>query len=385
VSLLLDALKEAEFRKQRPEGTAPVEHTRDVSADTRSMPLSLAIDPVITPTVVVPAPTPLRPPTNLPDSSSAPRVPHPEATAVNRPVATRSALPLLAGMAIAIVVLFALAYYLLKPHAATIPGVDSATLAAVLPPDTPAAPVTATPEPTAAAPLVPPSWLRPDAATIAPPRRRDAPLHSQQRTLMVAATPINVTAGRPSPLSEAYAALVAGNLPEAERLYGATLAGEPRQPDAHLGLAVIAQSRGDRESAARHYRAVLDTVPDHAQAWCGLANLAGDGDVDSMESRLRGLIAARPAAALHFALGNLLARQSRWSEAQESHFAAVSAAPENADYAFNLAVALDHLGKHAAASTYYSEALAIADSGQSVQFDAVAARQRLAELAPEAP
>lgn len=198
-------------------------------------------------------------------------------------------------------------------------------------------------------------------------------------------TPRLEIAGRPSPLPAAYAALRAGDLALAERLYTETLAGEPDQPDAHLGLAALAQGRGDDAAAVRHYRAVLEAVPDHPRAWAGLAALAGSGELEPMESKLRGLIATRPAPALHFALGNVLARQGRWAEAQQGFFAASAADPQNADYAFNLAVSLERIGKASAASPHYARAASLAEAGAPAQFLPAVARQRLAELQPGTP
>jgi Flp pilus assembly protein TadD len=183
-----------------------------------------------------------------------------------------------------------------------------------------------------------------------------------------------------APLQRAYAALRSGDLVTAEAGYREALRAEPHQVDAHLGLAVMAQARGDSTVALSHFRAVLESTPDHARAWSGLSDLAGAQELDGMESRLRGLIARRPAPTLQFALGNVLARQSRWAEAQESYFRAASAEPENAEYAFNLAVSLDHLGKRDATVTWYGRALELARSGRPVQFDTVSATQRLAAL-----
>lgn len=182
------------------------------------------------------------------------------------------------------------------------------------------------------------------------------------------------------PLQRAYDALRAGDLATAEAGYREVLREAPHQVDAHLGLAVIAQARGSVAVALSHYRAVLDSVPDHARAWSGLSDLAGEQELDGMESRLRGLIARRPAATLQFALGNVLARQSRWAEAQEYYFRAASGEPGNAEYAFNLAVALDHLGKRDATVTWYGRALDLARDGRPVQFDTASATQRLTAL-----
>lgn len=199
-----------------------------------------------------------------------------------------------------------------------------------------------------------------------------------------ARAPLVIT-GRPSPLTAAHAALRAGDLPRAEQLYRETLATERDQADAHLGMALIEQSRGAVAAALAQYRAVLAIRPGDAQAWAGLADLTSDGELEAMESRLRTLLAARPDPALHFALGNILARQARWSQAQESYFAAATGAPQNADYAFNLAVALDRLGKGSAALPHYQRALVLAGDARAVQFDSTSARARVLQLEAARP
>lgn len=218
-------------------------------------------------------------------------------------------------------------------------------------------------------------------ADASPPATQPAPALVASR---VERAPV-VISGRPSPLAAAHAALRAGDLQRAESLYRQTLAAEPDQPDAHLGMALIEQSRGARAAAIAQYRAVLTLRPGDPQAWAGLSDLTGDGELEAMESRLRSLIATRPDAALHFALGNIMARQARWPDAQESYFAAVTGAPQNADYAFNLAVALDQLGKGRAAMPHYAHALALAGDARAVQFDANAARARLQQLEAATP
>ena len=85
------------------------------------------------------------------------------------------------------------------------------------------------------------------------------------------------------------------------------------------------------------------------------------------------------AAVLHFALGNVYAGESRWAEAQQAYFRAVSSDPGNADYAFNLAVSLDHLNQNKHAADYYRRALALAARGPA-GFDRQRATNRLREL-----
>ncbi|RKZ34485.1 MAG: tetratricopeptide repeat protein, partial [Gammaproteobacteria bacterium] len=87
------------------------------------------------------------------------------------------------------------------------------------------------------------------------------------------------------------------------------------------------------------------------------------------ESRLKLLLADEPEAGhLHFGLGNLYARQGRWPQAQDAYFNAYTTQPQNADYAFNLAVSLDHLAQRDAAMSYYQRALDLGDR-QSAGFE----------------
>jgi tetratricopeptide (TPR) repeat protein len=231
-------------------------------------------------------------------------------------------------------------------------------------------------------PQAPASEALPERATRA---RSDEAATAPTPVAAPVAKPIVVIgSATPSPLQAAYTALQAGDLPRARTLYEQVLATDASQPDAHLGLALIAQSQQDREAAIKHLRAVLTVIPDQPRAWAGLAELASDGELAALESRLRGLLATKPDASLNFALGNNLMRQSRWAEAQEQYFAATTAAPDNAEYRFNLAVALDRIGKRAAAAGHYGAALQLAE-GKPVQFDLAAVRTRLAALSAEAP
>ena len=126
------------------------------------------------------------------------------------------------------------------------------------------------------------------------------------------------------------------------------------------------------------FRSELD--PRDPNAAAGLIGLRGTIDPVQAESRLKNLLANQPGAAiLHFALGNILAAQSRWADAQQSYFRAVAAEPENPDYEFNLAVSLDHLHKDRLALEHYQRALALAGS-RSAGFNKPQAEARIRDL-----
>lgn len=181
-------------------------------------------------------------------------------------------------------------------------------------------------------------------------------------------------------LSSAYQAFMAGDSGKAEIDYRKVLQQTPNNRDALLGLAAIAASRGQADEAASHYLRLLQLDPRDAAAQASLIGLKGYSDPTLSESRLKGLLSqSSDAGYLHFALGNLYAQQSRWSEAQESYFNALHAEPGNTDYAFNLAVALDHLDQHKPALVYYQRALSLL-KGRSAGFNRDQLNKRIHEL-----
>ena len=125
----------------------------------------------------------------------------------------------------------------------------------------------------------------------------------------------------------------------------------------------------------------MQTDPRDAQAQAALLALrSGRSDPLATESRVKSLLAADPGAhALNFTLGNQLAQQNRWGEAQQEYFKAYTAEPDNADFAYNLAVSLDHL-RQGQALDYYQRAITLAEK-HGASFDVAAARSRAATLA----
>ncbi len=375
MSLLLDALKEAEHFKRNPRGAAgaqPSPASVEPGTD-RHRALSLEEEPV--PVAAAPEP--------------AVAVQGARLTEFTRPQLVRPAVRGRAGnsrqnwllglLGVIVLLLGGSYYYFMRADQSAPAMVLQPAITAPLAAETPPAPQH----------ILPPATFVPQAPALeaerepVPRARNTAATVTPPPDAAPAARPIVVVgSSTPSPLQAAHAALQSGDLPRARTLYGQVLAADASQPDAHLGLALIAQSLQERDPAISHFRAVLSTIPDQPRAWSGLAELASDGELPALESKLRSLLATRPDAALHFALGNNLMRQSRWAEGQEQYFAATTAAPDNAEYRFNLAVALDRLGKREAAAGHYRKALQLAE-GRPVQFDVASVRTRLAALPAE--
>lgn len=180
-------------------------------------------------------------------------------------------------------------------------------------------------------------------------------------------------------LATAYAAYQNGDYATANKSYLAALEITPQNRDALLGLAVISQQQGKDAASANYYRQVLAIDPRDPLAHAGLASFDGS-DRSSRENHLKRLISHHPEeAALHLALGHLYAEQSRWSDAQQAYFNALTMDPGNVLFAFNLAVSLDHLGQYRDAAKHYRQALDRAPSG-SPGFDRFQAERRLDQL-----
>jgi tetratricopeptide (TPR) repeat protein len=180
-------------------------------------------------------------------------------------------------------------------------------------------------------------------------------------------------------LGAAYDLLQAGQYEQARQAYEKLRIAQPDNPDVLLGLAVIAQNRNHTEQAAQLYLRVIELDPRNGYAQAGLVGLIGRADPAAAEAKLKQLIAQQPAAYPQFALGNLYAAQGRWSEAQAAYFEAYRLEPDAADYAFNLAVSLEHIGQPRSAAEYYQRALRLAQ-GAAVHFDPAQARSRLQQL-----
>lgn len=184
-------------------------------------------------------------------------------------------------------------------------------------------------------------------------------------------------------LQTAYADFQAGRLAQAETGYRQVLARDTDNRDARMGLAAIALRSGLLEAARAQYQAVLQRNPRDLTAHAALADLGQDRNANT-ESQLKSLLAEQPQSApLHFALANLYAEQQRWPYAQQAYFEAQRLAPEHPDYAFNLAVSLEHLGQSKLALEYYRRAVQLAGA-HNAQFDLRAAQQRVTALSLQA-
>ncbi|HET9403620.1 MAG TPA: tetratricopeptide repeat protein [Burkholderiales bacterium] len=250
----------------------------------------------------------------------------------------------------------------------------------------PAAPATTVAPPLSSAPLLKEAAMEPAPAAAARPKPQPAaPVAAREAGPRNA---ISVSRSTPEPVlnplhTQAYAALQSGRSEEAQRLYGQLLDAEPKNVDALLGLAAIASRQGNVEEASRRYLQILELEPRHALAQSGLIALLGGADPLAAESKLRQLIAREPSAHLYFTLGNLYAGQSQWAAAQQAYFQAHHLEPANPDYAYNLAVALEHVSQPKLALGFYRRAAQLAAARGRVNFNVSQAQERIGKLAAQ--
>ena len=244
-----------------------------------------------------------------------------------------------------------------------IPGLPSAA---------PAAPAKPAPRPIEREPETP--ILRPQPRVSAPIARAPTPAKTE------------VTATRAVPqvhpkVGSAYSSYLAGDYATARADYQQALRDEPANRDALLGLAALDVRSKRYDAAEASYVRLLQADPRDAHAQAALIALrAGRVDPVAAESRVKVMLADNPGAhVLNFTLGNQFAQQGRWAEAQQEYFRAFSAEPDNPDFAYNLAVSLDHLRQPKLALDYYRRALQLARS-RAASFDSSAAEARAAQL-----
>ena len=180
-------------------------------------------------------------------------------------------------------------------------------------------------------------------------------------------------------LERAYRAFLIGDGTSAAEAYRDVLRHEPGNRDAHLGLAALAVRAGRGNEAAGHYARVLESHPADTVARAALIAI-DERDPAQGEGRLMALLRREPHAAhLHFDLGNLYAAQRRWPEAQRSFSDAYRLDRRNADYAYNLAVSLDHLSRPESALRHYREALLLSRT-RAAGFETSEVSQRIRDI-----
>lgn len=261
------------------------------------------------------------------------------------------------------------------------PVADTAAVEAVVA----AAPVT---EQTAPAETVVSSG---DPGQLLPPVLPPALPEATSTITVQSASPIQISRSQPirnpdMQMLTAWSAYQQGDYAAARMLYQQSLAINPDNRDALLGIAASAMQQGDMASARQTYARLLSMNPRDPLARTGMLETTAAGDPIQRESDLKALLNDHPdLAAISYALGNLYASQQRWHDAQQAYYNALLSArtqasgPVSPDYAFNLAISLERINQPQAALNFYREAKTLSNDHTS-SFDMAILEQRLQVL-----
>lgn len=180
-----------------------------------------------------------------------------------------------------------------------------------------------------------------------------------------------------------YRALGQNQFAQAREAYSQVLTNNPTQRDALLGIAYAHYALGSTEQALSTLRRLIELYPRDSDALSALY-LIGGGDPQVEETRMKqSLERSDNPAALHYALGVLYFDQARYGEAERAFSRASGLLPNQPDYAYNLALALDQLGRQREAARQYVLALNLANQTTAVfSRDLARARLRILTAAP---
>ncbi|MCK5002491.1 MAG: tetratricopeptide repeat protein [Gammaproteobacteria bacterium] len=186
--------------------------------------------------------------------------------------------------------------------------------------------------------------------------------------------PVNVL------LRNAWAAYNKEDYLAANRGYEKVLKREPKNRDGLLGVAAVAVKNANYKKARASYQLLLKLNPRDQVAMAAMTNINELSVNNQNESQLKFMLQQQPSAThLNFALGNSYARKSKWPEAQSEYFKAWQGDSKNADYAYNLAVSLDQLGKKKEALQFYKKSLLLA-SDRNISFSKSEVERRIQQI-----
>ncbi len=158
-------------------------------------------------------------------------------------------------------------------------------------------------------------------------------------------------------LRDAYQAYQVGDDDKAMMLYNKVLEQDPENRNALLARAAINIQNNNAGDAIDDYKKLLLANPKDSLAMTSLLSVASISPGET-ESQLKLMIRDEPESPyLNFALANAYGAQQRWLEAQGHYFTALENNPGDPNYAYNLAVSLEHISEPGAAMSYYRRAL----------------------------
>jgi tetratricopeptide (TPR) repeat protein len=181
-------------------------------------------------------------------------------------------------------------------------------------------------------------------------------------------------------LRQGFAAYQQGDYTAAGSFYDQAMLLDPYNRDANLAVASVARQLGEFRRAENRYRHLLSLDGQDSAAFSGMLDIAAALADQTIEHEMVAHIGSvEQPGRMHAALGNYYSAQRSWQLARDAWRDALAIDVSNPDYAFNLAVSLDHLQRHNTAIGYYQQALEHA-STRTFHFDRATTQNRLDTL-----
>ena len=166
-------------------------------------------------------------------------------------------------------------------------------------------------------------------------------------------------------LKEAFEAYQRGDNNAALEKYNRVVTDDPQNRNALLARAAINVQSDNNVKAIKDYQTLLIANPKDSFAMSSLISVASISPSKS-EFQLKQMMRDEPLSPhLNFVLANIYGTQNRWQEAQNHYFKALENNPDDPNYAYNLAVSLEHIAKPKVAIVYYQLALANFNNGKA--------------------
>lgn len=235
--------------------------------------------------------------------------------------------------------------------------------------------------PPAVAPAPPPAPDKETSLSVPPatPAPADTPKKATDMGVEVKISKPDIDLGKQ--LDIALDALLSGQYEGAVSLYKTVLRKDPANRDALFGLAVAYQKNGQRVQARKAYGDLLKRYPDFQDGLNNFLVLASEEAPQDALIELEKLLKRNPDFAPIYAQKALiLSRMNRDDEAIRELSLALSYAPDNVTYKYNLAVLFDRKGSKQEAAKLYLQVLEAGFRGATLPASQSEIQERLTFL-----
>lgn len=179
-------------------------------------------------------------------------------------------------------------------------------------------------------------------------------------------------------LNQAYEALMLGQTESAVTMYRGVLMQEPRHKLAMFGLATSLHRNGQYSQAQKAYAELLAYYPNYTDGLNNFFALMSEMAPGEAIQQLEVLAKRNPDfSAIPAQLGMVYLKNGEYERAVGSFARAVSLAPENIMYRYNMAIALDKMEQWPEAARLYQQVLEEAYKGTPIQADTKGIQERL--------